>query len=86
MSTYIGAERIKYWEVHARLLFGYPETSPIIWIGEPAPTIQCKLIVERWQVGAKHCRVVAGGRRGKGKRKQITLATLEDRRLKKKVF
>ncbi len=32
---------------HARLLFGSHETSPIIWIGKPAPAMQCKLRVER---------------------------------------
>jgi hypothetical protein len=34
------AARIEYKEAHARLLFGSHETSPIIWIGEPALSIQ----------------------------------------------
>jgi hypothetical protein len=46
---------IKHWEAHDRLLFGSHETSPIIWIGKPAPVL-VKLIVERWQVGPKHYR------------------------------
>ncbi len=29
------------------LFFGSHETSPIIWIGKPAPAMQCYLIVER---------------------------------------
>jgi hypothetical protein len=37
---------------HNRLLFGSHETTPIIWIGKPAPAKQCKLRVERRQIGA----------------------------------
>jgi hypothetical protein len=44
-----------------RFLFGYYETFPIIWMGKPASGIQCKLRVERWQVGAKHCPWWLGG-------------------------
>ncbi len=32
---------IRYWEAHARLLFGSHETSPIIWIGKPTSAIHC---------------------------------------------
>ena len=34
-------------EAQARLIFGSSETRPVIWIGKPAPAIQCQLRVER---------------------------------------
>jgi hypothetical protein len=39
-SSYRKAERIEYQEAHDRLIIGFLETSPIIWIGKPGPAIQ----------------------------------------------
>jgi hypothetical protein len=34
-------EKLNSEKAHARLLFGSHETSPITWIGKPAPATQC---------------------------------------------
>jgi hypothetical protein len=52
---------IKYLEAHTRLLFGSHETSPIIWIGKPAPAMY---IVSSEKINDRkepNTAVVAGG-------------------------